>query len=376
MAAATTGRAGGAYVPGADWRQPEGPGSNLHSRDLPPGRAGRARGRGGVRGVGRQGGCRPRPSGSTLRAAGSTGAASRGATTPRPRGRMMANRWSGRVPVGEPRRRRRRGHLAGRRLPRERVRAVRHDGQRLGVDPRRRRAGTVGDPPQPCCMPETRGRVGPPGHQGRLAPVRAVLPAFATGRRPARGRTVRTGTSRHRLPLRVARRVSGAAVTWLGHATVLVELGGVRLITDPVLRRRGRPSATHGRGRTRRPARRRAPLAPPSRPPRRADAAADRRGCVVVGPAAPGRSARHPASRGRAGAGDELTSERRRECRAARRSTTGAGRRPRRRRRRASASSSRGGRESTSRATPSCSTRMAGSAPLDVALLPVWGWGP
>jgi L-ascorbate metabolism protein UlaG (beta-lactamase superfamily) len=31
---------------------------------------------------------------------------------------------------------------------------------------------------------------------------------------------------------------SGAAITWLGHATVLIELDGVRLLTDPVLRDR------------------------------------------------------------------------------------------------------------------------------------------
>jgi L-ascorbate metabolism protein UlaG (beta-lactamase superfamily) len=32
--------------------------------------------------------------------------------------------------------------------------------------------------------------------------------------------------------------VSGARLTWLGHSTVLVELDGVRLLTDPVLSRR------------------------------------------------------------------------------------------------------------------------------------------
>ena len=31
---------------------------------------------------------------------------------------------------------------------------------------------------------------------------------------------------------------SGVAITWLGHATVLVEIDGVRVITDPVLRHR------------------------------------------------------------------------------------------------------------------------------------------
>ena len=32
--------------------------------------------------------------------------------------------------------------------------------------------------------------------------------------------------------------MSGARITWLGHATVLIELDGVRLLTDPVLGRR------------------------------------------------------------------------------------------------------------------------------------------
>src|SRR4051794_21836471 len=37
---------------------------------------------------------------------------------------------------------------------------------------------------------------------------------------------------------RTAAGTTTATVTWLGHATVLLELGGVRLLTDPVLRSR------------------------------------------------------------------------------------------------------------------------------------------
>jgi L-ascorbate metabolism protein UlaG (beta-lactamase superfamily) len=37
-----------------------------------------------------------------------------------------------------------------------------------------------------------------------------------------------------------------ARVTWVGHATVLVEMDGVRLLTDPVLRRRVGPLRRHG----------------------------------------------------------------------------------------------------------------------------------
>lgn len=33
----------------------------------------------------------------------------------------------------------------------------------------------------------------------------------------------------------------GVGLTWLGHSTVIVELGGVRIITDPLLRRRAGP---------------------------------------------------------------------------------------------------------------------------------------
>ncbi|HEX5609039.1 MAG TPA: MBL fold metallo-hydrolase [Solirubrobacterales bacterium] len=39
---------------------------------------------------------------------------------------------------------------------------------------------------------------------------------------------------------------AAARVTWLGHATVLIEIDGVRLLTDPVLRRRVGPLWRHG----------------------------------------------------------------------------------------------------------------------------------
>ncbi len=39
---------------------------------------------------------------------------------------------------------------------------------------------------------------------------------------------------------------AAARVTYVGHATVLVEIGGVRLLTDPVLRRRVGPLRRHG----------------------------------------------------------------------------------------------------------------------------------
>src|SRR3954470_1389887 len=38
----------------------------------------------------------------------------------------------------------------------------------------------------------------------------------------------------------------GDRVTYVGHATVLIEMDGVRLLTDPVLRRRVGPLRRHG----------------------------------------------------------------------------------------------------------------------------------
>jgi L-ascorbate metabolism protein UlaG (beta-lactamase superfamily) len=41
--------------------------------------------------------------------------------------------------------------------------------------------------------------------------------------------------------------VDGARLTYVGHATVLIELDGIRLLTDPVLRSRVGPLRRHGR---------------------------------------------------------------------------------------------------------------------------------
>ena len=57
-----------------------------------------------------------------------------------PKGRHDGEHVAGRVPVAEPAARRLRGHVAGRALPAERLRALRHGRERLGVDGRRVRA--------------------------------------------------------------------------------------------------------------------------------------------------------------------------------------------------------------------------------------------
>ena len=77
--------------------------------------------------------------------------------------------------------------------------------------------------------------------------------------------------------------------------------------------------------------------------------------------------------------GDTVELERRARCARCRPTTTIAAARSAARGPTRSATSSRGRRASTSPATPTSSTRwrdLPGDAPLDVALLPVWGWGP
>ena len=77
------------YVPGAYWQRPGGTGHDDQRPRPPPGRPRRLRGRRGVRGLGRARSCRPRPSGSSPRAAGSRAPSSPGATSTS----RTASRW-------------------------------------------------------------------------------------------------------------------------------------------------------------------------------------------------------------------------------------------------------------------------------------------
>ena len=129
----TTGRDWWAWMPGAAWRHPEGPGSNLGGRDRHP-VVHVAYADAVAYADGRARSCRRRPSGSARRAAGSTARRSPGATTPLRRASTMANTWQGEFPWqnlaldGYAR------HVAGEALPAERLRPLRRGRQRLGVD--------------------------------------------------------------------------------------------------------------------------------------------------------------------------------------------------------------------------------------------------
>ena len=98
--------------------------------------------------------CRPRPNGSSPRAAASTGRNSPGATN----SRQAAGIW--RIPGRASSRvenlsaRRLRAHLAGDGVPAERLRRLRHDRQCLGMDQRLVLAEHEADAPKACCIPE------------------------------------------------------------------------------------------------------------------------------------------------------------------------------------------------------------------------------
>ncbi len=153
--------------------------------------------------------CRPRPSGSSPPAAGSTARPTSGATSPSRHGARLANYWHGDFPwragAGL------RDDRAGRLVRAQRLRAVRHGRQRLGVDGGLVRRQRGGEPrTRPSRSSRSRAR-----SQGRLVPVRRqLLPALPA--RCAAPADDRHGHEPHRLPLRAPRplvrgpRTSGA----------------------------------------------------------------------------------------------------------------------------------------------------------------------
>ena len=174
---------------------------------------------------------------------------------------------------------------------------------------------------------------------------------------------------------------SADTATYVGHATVLVELDGTRLLTDPVLRARVGPLVRHGASPA--PATtagldavlishlhhdhadlaslRRLDREVPLLVPPGSRGFFERRGFGGVTELAPGESA----------AVGALT------VTAVEAHHDGGRRRLRRRIRRRSASSSRGGGSIYFAGDTDFFAAMEGLAPaLDLALLPIWGWGP
>ena len=114
------------YVPGAHWRRPGRQGHDDQRARPPPGRRTSPTRTPRRTRPGPARSCRPRRSGSSPRAAGLEGAVFAWGDEHFPDGKAMANTLAGRVPLAEPQARRLRGHVAGRQLPAERLRPLRH----------------------------------------------------------------------------------------------------------------------------------------------------------------------------------------------------------------------------------------------------------
>ena len=141
-----------AYVPGAELASPRGTrqrrstAASATRSSTSPARTRRPTPPGPARS------CRPRPSGSTPPGAGSRARLRLGR-----RGRAArpddGQHLAGRVPVAEPAARRVERHVAGRAVPAERLRALRHGRQRLGVDDRLRTRPPPRRAAHACCAP-------------------------------------------------------------------------------------------------------------------------------------------------------------------------------------------------------------------------------
>jgi L-ascorbate metabolism protein UlaG (beta-lactamase superfamily) len=117
-----------------------------------------------------------------------------------------------------------------------------------------------GRPRQPFDSPQFRDGV----FHNRL-PMRVVEPGSTGSMAAEWARRGDAGRPRGEVPLvapDLPRRATDLAATWLGHATVLLEVGGHWVLTDPVWRERVSPSATVGPRRSHP-----VPLAPAELPP-------------------------------------------------------------------------------------------------------------
>ena len=185
-----TSTTGGRFMLGADWRHPRGPELDHQG---PRGSSGRPTSRSATprrtrRGQGRR--CRPRPSGSSPRAAGSMAPSTPGATSFSVDGKLMANFWQGEFPWQNLKRRRLRRHVAGRRVSAERLRPGRHDRQRLGVDDRLvHRRSIPTSRIKACCIPAESAR------RRRNGKLRSA-PAARSGFRARSSRAARTAARR------------------------------------------------------------------------------------------------------------------------------------------------------------------------------------
>ena len=165
------------WTPGASWRHPDGPARSIDGRaDHPVVHVAYADARRTRPGPATS--CRPRPSGSWPRAAGSTAPLHVGRRAGAG-GRAARQLLARRLPLAV--RARLRHDRAGRLVPGERLRALRHGRQRLGVDERLVRRSTSGRSRQAVL------RAAEPARAERRDELRPAQPQFRIPRRVVKG---------------------------------------------------------------------------------------------------------------------------------------------------------------------------------------------
>ena len=183
------------YVPGADWRHPQGRSASIRAADHPVVHVAWADVEAYAAWAGKE---LPTEAEWELAARGGLdGAEYAWGDELDPGGRWMANTWQGEFPLENTGADGYRADRAGRVVPAQRLRPLRHDRQRLGVDDATG-TRTHGDASRCCCTPANpRGgdreqsrdpdddvRDPPQGDEGRLAPVRPELLPALPPRRP------------------------------------------------------------------------------------------------------------------------------------------------------------------------------------------------
>ena len=189
------------YVPGAFWKKPGGPGTTINGRDRHP----------VVQVAYEDAEAYAAWSGKALPTEAEWEYAARGGLDGAtfawgdehfPNGKPTANTWQGEFPWQNLKARRLRGHEPSRQLPAQRLRALRHDREHMGVDQRLVHGRQLRSGEPLLRAAHALGRAVPAkGDQGRIAPLRAeLLPALPPG--GPSGRDDRHVDEPHRLSLR------------------------------------------------------------------------------------------------------------------------------------------------------------------------------
>ena len=189
-------RAWWSWMPGADWRHPEGPESTVHGRELHPvTHVAHADAVAYAAWAGKQ-----LPTEAEWERAargGLEGAVFSWGDEFAPRRTADGQHLAGRVSLAEPAHRPLPADVPGRPLPGQRLRPVRHGRQRLGVDRGRFRAGRDGGVQSPCRAPDGPRAAADPARRVIKGGSHLCAPSYCLRYRPAarQGEAIDTTTS-------------------------------------------------------------------------------------------------------------------------------------------------------------------------------------